>query len=83
MTLYADPATMLQNVLARSSVVMRATEQYQSYNTALATPSGPGETVSFSLTPTIYEYNSGLANGNFINLADNIRILYWREVPLP
>jgi len=45
-----------------------------SYNTALANSSGPGETVTFTLNP-------GLSNGNFINLADRVRILYWREVP--
>ncbi|MBX3168593.1 MAG: hypothetical protein KF760_14350 [Candidatus Eremiobacteraeota bacterium] len=33
----------------------------------------PGETVTFTLNP-------GLSNSNFINLADRLRLLYWREV---
>lgn len=48
------------------------TQTIYQYNQALSTSSGPGETVTFSLNPLA---------GNFVNLAQDIRILYWREVP--
>ncbi|MFN8613503.1 MAG: hypothetical protein U0931_38550 [Vulcanimicrobiota bacterium] len=62
-------------MLAQNSFTMKKSETYNQYNIALAGSSGPGETVTFSLDP-------GFANGNFVNLASDIRILYWREVPL-
>ncbi|MFN8614149.1 MAG: hypothetical protein U0931_41850, partial [Vulcanimicrobiota bacterium] len=62
-------------MLAQNSFTLAKSETYSQYNIALAASSGPGETVTFSLDP-------GFANGNFVNLASDIRILYWREVPL-
>ncbi|MBS2037633.1 hypothetical protein JST97_21785 [bacterium] len=61
--------------IAKYQATMQQMETFHQYNLALSTAQGPGETITFSLDP-------GLANGNFVNLADNIRILYWREVPL-
>lgn len=57
-------------LLARYQFV--STQTFYQYNQALITSSGPGETVTFSLNPLA---------GNFVNLAQDIRILYWREVP--
>lgn len=74
LNLRLNQSALLDNFMVasqNSGAVTEPSARMLDFNDGLGDP--PGEQVTFTMNP-------GISNASFVNLADRIRLLYWREV---